>query len=281
MKGDVFLKNDRLSLSVRPAWGGRVVDLKCSDGRDILVPVTQTKFDPQRWPKAGAFPLIPYHGRIRNAQFCGYDNMVQLEAHPDSAPHSLHGNASRLRWDISSQSDALLELAVTTNADEHWPWTYHAIQIFELKENQLHITQCITNCGESNMPAGLGWHPYFVKARSAEIIAKREWNYDEDLLPTGEDKSFDSEVLGKLVFLENWQTVSLNLENGIWISLSASNYFNHLVWFDQMMNYTCVEPVSHLANHIHCISDANPSLYCSNLRAGESITGKICIGVLS
>ena len=68
---------------VRP--GGGVVD--------ILHPYPEDFFDPIRWAKGGIYPLMPYSNRIAQATVTVNGEAFALTAHPDAAPHSLHGNA--------------------------------------------------------------------------------------------------------------------------------------------------------------------------------------------
>ena len=73
----VVLSNATWSLGVLPAWGGRIAHLN-AEGLDILLPINASQFDPLDWPRAGAYPLMPYSNRIRNArlQFAGTEHAL-------------------------------------------------------------------------------------------------------------------------------------------------------------------------------------------------------------
>jgi aldose 1-epimerase len=66
---EIVLSAGDLRLVVRPEWGGRVAAFRHARAGDILIPIEAVEFDPEAWPKAGAYPLAPFHNRIRDARF--------------------------------------------------------------------------------------------------------------------------------------------------------------------------------------------------------------------
>lgn len=49
---------------------------------DILIPTTGPEFDPLNWPKAGAYPLFPYHNRLVGAAFEHEGRHYEVLPHP-------------------------------------------------------------------------------------------------------------------------------------------------------------------------------------------------------
>ena len=70
----------RLSARLRPAWGGRMTHLRHFDYGDILVPTMEQEFEPFNWPRAGAYPLFPYHNRLYGGRLRLTPCMARLTA---------------------------------------------------------------------------------------------------------------------------------------------------------------------------------------------------------
>lgn len=250
------LENDTWSLALAPAWGGRVTQLK-ANGLDILTPIIADSFDPVAWPKGGIYPLMPYSNRIRDGQLTYGGVTHLLPAHPAALPHTLHGVAHTLAWQVTDQSRDSVTLACEY-AGEHWPWPVRFEQRFMLKDDQLVIDIAVTNLGISSMPAGLGLHPYFHRhpGMRAELSVARSWRIDDGYLPDGTSRSQPHAV----VIVEELKT-ELALYGSEWDGFLKLSYptghltvqtqapLTHFVAFaPEGAAYVCLEPVSHLAD---------------------------------
>ncbi|MEX0295874.1 aldose 1-epimerase [Pseudomonas putida] len=252
----LLLNNATWSIGLLPAWGGRIAHLR-ADGLDVLLPISAEAFDPLDWPRAGAYPLIPYSNRIRNAHlhFAGRD--YPLSAHPAAKPHTLHGVTHTVPWQVVDQSDQQLTIACKYQG-EHWPWAFRAEQHYLLDGQRLSIELVLINLGDSPMPAGLGLHPYFLRQPGLKVRYQvgREWQIDDQYLATG----VCGEVIqAQLIDADEGQAMAhyqsawdgqllLDYPSGI-LSLKASEPLSHFVAFAPADSpYLCLEPVSHLAD---------------------------------
>jgi aldose 1-epimerase len=252
----VVLSNATWTLSLLPAWGGRIAALR-ANGLDVLVPIDSEGFDPLNWPRAGAYPLMPYSNRLRNAQLSFNGRVHDLPAHPAAAPHTLHGVSHTLAWDVVSATADQLLIACDYE-DEHWPWAFRAEQQFALSGNRLRITLALTNNGEQPMPGGLGLHPYFQRhpGLRAHYAAGRDWAIDCDYLVTGEYRDqprnlvFEADDARALAHYQSRWDGHLQLAYGSGrLDLHASAPLSHFVAFAPAhATYLCLEPVSHLAD---------------------------------
>ena len=252
----LLLSNATWSLGLLPSWGGRIAHLR-ADGLDLLLPISTGAFDPLDWPRAGAYPLMPYSNRIRNARlrFAGRDYC--LPAHTAAHPHTLHGVAQTLPWQVVEESDQLLAIACDYQG-EHWPWAFHAEQRFELNGSHLRIEMTLVNLGDTPMPAGLGLHPYFQRHPGLKVHyqAGREWQIDEQYLATGrfsevaQPLTIDADDARPLALYQScWDgRLQLDYTSGS-LHLKASEPLSHFVAFAPAgSTYLCLEPVSHLAD---------------------------------
>jgi aldose 1-epimerase len=252
----VVLSNAIWALSLLPAWGGRVAALRAG-GLDVLVPIDCDGFDPMNWPRAGAYPLMPYSNRLRNAQLSFDGRVHRLPAHPAAAPHTLHGVSHTQAWEVVS-ADADHVLIACDYEGEHWPWPFRAEQHFALFGNRLRITLSLTNNSQQFMPGGLGWHPYFQRhsGMSARYQVDREWAIDSDYLVTGEHHDqarnliLEADDPRPIAQYQSRWNGHLQLAYGSGqLDLHASAPLSHFVAFAPAnAEYLCLEPVSHLAD---------------------------------
>lgn len=252
----IELTNATWQLSLLPLWGGRIASLRAA-GMDVLVPLEAERFDPLAWPKAGAYPLLPYSNRLRDARLHFQGREHALPAHPAALPHTLHGVAHTLAWQVEQHSAEQLLIACDYHG-EHWPWPVRFEQHFLLDGAQLQITQRLFNCGDMPMPGGLGLHPYFLRqpGMRARFVAQHDWLIDSQYLPTGERRSLkqalqiDSSASSEVAhYLSGWDgLLQLDYPQGA-LRLQAAEPLSHFVAFAPAgAPYLCLEPVSHLAD---------------------------------
>lgn len=252
----LLLTNATWSIGLLPAWGGRIAHLQ-ADGLDVLLPINTETFDPLDWPRAGAYPLIPYSNRIRNAHlhFAGCD--YSLPAHPAARPHTLHGVTHTVPWQVVEQGDQQLTIACNYQGD-HWPWAFRAEQRYLLDGHRLRIELVLINLGNSTMPAGLGLHPYFQRHSGLKVRYQvgREWQIDDHYLATGASREVSQAQLidaddtqAMAHYQSGWDgLLQLDYLSGT-LLLKASEPLSHFVAFAPAGSPSlCLEPVSHLAD---------------------------------
>lgn len=254
------IANDQLRADIAPHLGARVTRLVAADGdMDIIVPLEEWNAPPHGWPKAGAYPLIPYSNRIAGARLAFGGEIHALPPHPLDLPNTLHGIAQALPWDVVAQSGDTVELALRYDG-EHWPWPFDAQLGFRIERRTLHVRMSVRNTGERPMPAGLGWHPFLVAEPGATIRfnARRRWILDARFVPTG---ASEIESGPSTLDASHWSTGDCAVYASDWrgdaiverahgrVRLRADGQLSHLVAFvPRGAPYLCVEPVSHVAN---------------------------------
>ncbi len=111
---------------------------------------------------AANFHMIPYSNRIRDGRFEFQGKNVQLE---NASTHAIHGALRKLPWTISAIEPQRLICELDTRIVKkiNWPWPLLARIEQRVDGDALSSQISITNLGESSMPVGTGWHPYFVR----------------------------------------------------------------------------------------------------------------------
>ena len=78
-----------------PENGGRMAHLVHDRFGDILVPTAGPEFDPLNWPKAGGYPLFPFHNKLVGARFTHEGRRYEVLPHPAMVTDAQHGPAHR------------------------------------------------------------------------------------------------------------------------------------------------------------------------------------------
>ncbi|CAN5805321.1 aldose 1-epimerase [soil metagenome] len=285
------LESSNFRLQLLPSYGGRIGRLQARNGQnfiDILCPYPDQDFDPIIWPKCGGFPLIPYSNRIENAEFTFQASDYHLPVHPTASPHTLHGVCHTLPWQVISLGGNMIKLAVEYCGPQ-WPWPIHAEQCYTLHEKRLDIHYSLKNLGQTPMPGGIGFHPYFIAEDGfeANFQANREWLLGANCLPISVSPCPNQKI--KLT-PQDWNELDLlghfsDLAGDIvmqfgssTISMSTSENLRHLVAFaPKGGKYLCLEPVSHVANMFNLSGFSADEIGMHVIPAGGILTGEVSI----
>lgn len=276
-----------------PELGGRVTALRLgADGRDVLFPFPEDTAPDAllHWPKGGIYPLLPYGNRIRGARLRLPGREVALRAHPDAAPHTLHGHGHRRAWTVAdARTDAAL-LTLDHPGDDEWPWAFGAEQEVVLREDSLRIGLRLRNASHEAMPAGIGVHPYLLHRPGDRLrfAAGRDWPTDADMcglppvpcaprcatpryakpgpLPPGGITWYRSAWDGKC---------EAEHPAGV-VALAAAPAFGHLVVHrPEGGAYLCLEPTSHAADGFNLAEDGVAGTGRVLLGPGEVLAGDV------
>jgi aldose 1-epimerase len=173
------LRAGNVVASIAPGEGGRLASLAV-DGHELLV----TSSDgPYGW---GAFPMVPYAGRIRHGElrFRGRTHHLPITM----APHAIHGTLTGAAWKVAG-APADDHLALTARLTPPWPFRGRVLQRFRLEPSALHLSMELE--ADEPMPAWIGWHPWFRRqvegAGPLELSVDPEWMLvrDREGIPTG------------------------------------------------------------------------------------------------
>ncbi|RKQ96506.1 aldose 1-epimerase [Maricaulis maris] len=260
-------------LEVCPQLGGAVTALRWQ-GRDILRPAPATPTDILT---TSSFPLIPFANRIAGGRFDWQGRSIDLPVPEDFAPHALHGSGWRSAWTPVRQrvADLVLDLHHPAGA---WPWHWSARQRVSLGEGGLEIALSLSNQGETDMPAGLGFHPYFALAGDPRVRFEAEsvWLPGGDDIPVAQaapatiaDFSDGRVVDGRRLIdhcYAGWRRAASIVCRAGHVRLTASPAVNHLhLYCPPGEDFACLEPVTHRPDALHGRSGEMPVL-----RPGET-----------
>ena len=272
-----------MCLKLDPAAGGSVRAFNHRD-LEILRPGplrTSPAFDPLQF---AAFPMVPFVGRIHHGVFNADGKEITLPPNLPPEPHAIHGQGWRDAWTIDSQTETSATLLYKHQADV-WPWAYEARQVFSLETDAFCVDLSVKNLGQSPMPAGLGWHPYFHrKDAELKVPTRVVWTPNAD---TGEN--LPGRIPNQIDLIQTRKVETLNLDTTFslaepimrisWpthsVELVSDPLFHHAtIYVPPGEDYFCAEPISHAPNSVN--SDLSPDVTGQKwLAPGETLSGRI------
>lgn len=279
-----ILNNGPMRLRVLPACGGTVLDLTYHD-RPLLR--SGSNEDRQNWDARtfAAFPMTPFIGRIFNGRFEYNSRSVSLPANMPPEPHAIHGFGWQTVWQIDSQTEHELVISQTAAPDD-WPWPYRATQTFTLSKRGLDLTLSLTNNGETPMPAGLGWHPYFNREQAIlKLPTTRIWWVDDSNGWSTAEAT--ANILTPLSTGARVETLSLDHAFSlsdpelsiVWpdlrLDIQCDPIFQHaVIYVPDGEDFFCVEPVSQIPNAVN-LSQPFAETGLVDLAPGSTLAGQI------
>lgn len=237
---------------------------------------------------AASFHMLPYSNRIRDGRFRFEQETIQLE---DGDKHAIHGALRKLPWRVLSSDSSSVQCAISSSDHPslNWPWAFDAQITHAIDGDTLSSTLSMTNRDSRNMPAGFGWHPYFVRhvdgATPVLTLPVKAVFPDEngDCLPDGpatelpsaldfrSPRALDSDqridcclagLDGSCVI--DWQ------EAGIRLNMTASDICRYLILYNPDMPHFAVEPVTN-ANDAFNLASQGIESGMQVLGPGESL----------
>ena len=272
-------------------WLDVMPDCRDADPQASATPAIERAGQSATAPLAAAnFHMIPYSNRIRDARFTFDGKTIQLEG---AEKHAMHGALRALPWQVtSSESNRLVCEFDSRNTSTvlNWPWPLHA-QIDQWLDNR-HLHSCIkiTNHGESAMPVGTGWHPYFVRSIDGSQpsltlpVSGVFPDASGDCLPDGKPVALPQDLdFNRKRQLNPDQRIDCCLaglsgschihwaEAGIELVMTGDDQCEYLVLFNPDMPHFAVEPVTN-ANDAFNLTSQNIQSGTRVLSPGETFS---------
>jgi aldose 1-epimerase len=285
----VDLKSGALSLRVSTA-GGLVLGFWRETG-GVRVPLLRDAPDNADALSSSCYPLVPFGNRVKDNRFTFDGQNYHFTPNTPWDGHYLHGEGWQSPWAVDEQATDRLTMSFAHRGG-NTPYVYEASQSFALTQDGLEITLSVINRGDTALPFGLGWHPYFPMTPKTTLFApaRKFWTEVEGWLPgeateIPEDLDFSKHAALPHRWVNNgfedWsgEAVMAWPERGTQLHLTADPLFRHAFVFvsDTVFDpkferdYFCFEPMSHLANG-HNLPDLG-GLHI--LQPGQSLAGSI------
>lgn len=123
--------------------------------------------------------LFPFPNRIENGKYLFEGKEYQLKTNETALHNALHGFVYNKNFDLIQEevSENFTELKFHYSyggAIQGYPFPFDFQVSYTIKLNTIEINIKALNTGSSNMPFGIGWHPYF----KSDALSKSILNFD-------------------------------------------------------------------------------------------------------
>lgn len=206
--------------------------------------------------RTASYPLVPYSNRVRDGVFTWQGQSYALRPNFAGEPHALHGFAWQRAWQVAERTDNAVTLQLSHEGDVDWPFACDVTQRIAIDGDTLEFSLALTNRDTRDMPAGLGWHPFFPLTDATRLTVP--WT---GMLANGEDKMPTAVVpvpqtldfsLGRGmqdVVVDNcftgWHGVALVEEAAYQMEIRADGTPAVVFFRPQGQDFFAFEPVSH------------------------------------
>ncbi len=277
----LLLHHGAAKLALRPDIGGGIEGLWLGDLEIMrsVPPGTLTSVK-----QSASYPFVPYSNRLANARLHWQGVTYPLNPNFAPEPHAIHGVGWLGAWAVHKVEADFAHLTFTHTAEVatqgDWPFAFDAWQTFRLSDHSLEMTIGMTNRSTHVVPAGLGWHPYFVKRSQSQLSfdAAGRWEMDAAKLPTSFSANGGLNVSGTALDVDHcyddWAgTVHLRDEA---MDVRITSALKRLVVYTTLARDSiAIEPVSHVNN---AMNQSNPSaLGVQLLQPGQSYAASMTV----
>lgn len=169
-----------LSVDVAPEAGGRIAQIRVDGVEQLLGHGEHGATTAIAW---GAYPMVPWCGRIRRGRFEFEGKRYALPA--NLGDHAIHGVGYLLPWRVAERSARHVALELAMPRDRRWPFGGVAAQRIEVEGRRVTLVLSVT-AAEQAMPVSMGWHPWFRKPDRLEFHPEAMYPRDDEgiaLLP--------------------------------------------------------------------------------------------------
>lgn len=157
----ILLDNGKLRVAIAPDEGANLLALSVRQGGRWL-DVAPNCLGEKPAMKSCSWMMLPYSNRIENGAFTFEGKSYQLK---NPKGHAIHGDTMSRPWKVGRLEKNSLRCSLHSAdfPDFNWPWSVEFTAEFALEEDALVQRISIRNRGTTTMPAGFGWHPYYLR----------------------------------------------------------------------------------------------------------------------
>ena len=280
----LLLQAGDMRMALRPDLGGCIAGLWLGD-LPVLRSSDPGSLDAVRL--SGSYPLVPFSNRVARASLDWQGTSHPLVRNFAGEEHSIHGVGWLRCWTVLESSEGFAMLSLEHRPDNTWPFAFDASQVFRLSGESLELSISMTNQSAQPAPAGLGWHPYFVKRARSRIsfTATGRWEEGPDKLPTVRKPISGLDTDCAFLDVDNcydgWSGAVRLRDEALRVSVT-SGLSRLVVFTNDTKDFVAIEPVSHVNNGINMMTLPGMSaemLGVRILQPGESMSADMRIDV--
>lgn len=292
-----ILENEFWKLEVLPRLGASPVALEAfveDAWQPVMRPTARALLAGETSANFSSYNLAPYSNRIKNNRFVFEDREYKLKPNWADEILTIHGDIRNRALEMT-RTDNTLEFWFDsrTVTDSNFPFDYTFKTNYALEGDVLVSHLEVQNVGSTRMPAGLGFHPYFVghflgssAAPLLQFQASSVYLTDTSRIPEGasqaipQELDFSSPASATKIFIDNiynnWDGVA-TLEwvgSGYRLKIEGDKIYSHFVVFNGDPDGTiALEPVSHATDGFNLFARGIPNTGVKILEPEEIMSG--------
>lgn len=292
------LENEQLRLVLDPESGVSTLAFYARRG-DAWLPVMPDARREGVELKESNFIMLPYSNRIENGRFTFGGNAYQLAK---GERHAIHGDVRTRPWKVEEQSAQQVTCSFDSRQHKavNWPWPFSATLTYQLNELTLASRLMLTNLGDTAMPAGFGWHPYYSRwlTRAGEPVLLHFQiqgiypDANNNRIPSGPGKApaanqdFRTETaltpdnfIDFCAYGYDGNGTITWPESGVRLTYRCSPECGHLVLYNPAKPYFAAEPVTNANNGVNLLAQGDPTSGVQVLEPGASLSATFDVQV--
>lgn len=198
----ITLKTAKSQLQIIPSLGGTLANLQLFNGKESISILDSYESADDANAKAGykSHFLLPFPNRMKDGKYTFEGEKYQFPVNDTNTNNNLHGFLETLPMEITKKEEkenrATINLKGTFEGLPYYPFPFSFFVTYNLTDSQLTIQIKIKNRGNTKMPIGFGWHPYFKLGTQKVNDLKMQFpdcqivKSDERMMPTGKTSAY-------------------------------------------------------------------------------------------
>jgi aldose 1-epimerase len=149
-------------------------------------------FGPEEWSHGGRGQVLaPWPNRLGDGAYVFEDVSAQVPLNEIAARNAIHGLVRWLPWQLTGRAQNRVGLECVVRPSPAYPFALRLEVEYRLGREGLSVTTDAENLGTSDLPFGLGFHPYLTVGTTSvdqarlRVPARRRLVADDRGLPTG------------------------------------------------------------------------------------------------
>ena len=238
--GEVLLRDGDAAASILPRRGGMATRFAVG-GRELFYLDEATLGDPAKNVRGGAPVLFPSPGKLAGDAFLRDGRGGRM---------GQHGFARNREWAVVERSAGAVRLRIEDDEASRaaYPFRFRCELSYSLVGNALRIESRVACTGDSPMPFGFGFHPYFLVPEAEKATAR---------IPTKATRAFDNATKRVVEYVppalgggevdlhlldHGGSSAELRWASGA-VSLRGSpEYATWVIWTLPARDFVCLEP---------------------------------------
>ena len=191
---DIFHKKSGNGFSIVPGQGANVLDIRFGDAPILDGYDSPEALEAGKWGKSSV--LFPFPNRLAKGSYQWLGKTYQFPINNVATGNAIHGFVREMPFEVEYCFLAKDGASIRCFYDydgrrDYYPFPFSLELAFTISnDGKFKVEIEVTNQGDTAMPFGFGWHPYFrlanaADAHSLKLPACEKVAIDEHMIPTG------------------------------------------------------------------------------------------------